>query len=79
MKNTNDNHNLCDQKNRYLEGLKRYHQKGIPIYIDGKESDVEDFEQIFEISEDGAFYMGDYVGADGGNLKEIRFDKVYNK
>ena len=27
--------------------------------------------------EDGAFYMGDYVGAEQGCLKEIRFDKVY--
>ena len=23
------------------------------------------------------FYMGDYVQAEGGGLKEIRFDKVY--
>ena len=26
---------------------------------------------------DGMFYMGDYVQAEGGGLKEIRFDKVY--
>ena len=27
--------------------------------------------------EDGSFYMGDYLGAEKGCLKESRFDKVY--
>lgn len=67
------------QKERYLQGLKKYQDKGIPIYIDGKESKEQDWSQIFEIREDGAFYMGDYVGADKGKLTEIRFEKVYNK
>ena len=34
-------------------------------------------ENGFEVREDGMFYMGDYVQAEGGGLKEIRFDKVY--
>lgn len=70
-----------DRKNQqvYLEGLKKYHEKGIPILINGEEADVEDWEQIFEVGEDGGFYMGDYVGTDEGRLTEIRFDKVYNK
>ena len=34
-------------------------------------------EKLFEVREDGMFYMGDYVQAEGGGLKEIRFDKVY--
>ena len=66
-----------EQQERYIEGLKRYSQRGIPIYIDGKECRAEDCERLFEVSEDGAFYMGDYVGADEGQLREIRFDKVY--
>lgn len=61
----------------YLEGLKRYADRGIPIYIDGKECEEKDWERIFEVGEDGSFYMGDYVGAEQGCLQEIRFDKVY--
>lgn len=64
---------------KYLDGLRRYSEKGIPIYMDGKPSGPEDWEKLFRISEDGMFYMGDYVQADTGGLKEIRFDKVYNK
>ena len=70
-----------DEKARkvYLEGLKKYEDKGIPLYIDDEPAKAKDLERIFEIQEDGSFYMGDYVGADSGKLKEIRFDKVYNK
>lgn len=62
---------------RYLNGLKRYTEKGIPIYMDGKLSGQREWEKLFEVREDGMFYMGDYVQAEGGGLKEIRFDKVY--
>ena len=60
-----------EQQERYIEGLKRYSQRGIPIYIDGKECRAEDCERLFEVSEDGAFYMGDYVGADEGQLRDF--------
>ena len=62
---------------RYLNGLRRYTEKGIPIYMDGKISSQRDWEKLFEVREDGMFYMGDYVQAEEGGLKEIRFDKVY--
>ena len=61
----------------YLDGLRRYKCRGIPIIIDGEECPEKDWERIFEMSEDGGFYMGDYVGAEQGCLREIRFDKVY--
>ena len=61
----------------YLEGLKRYHDKGIPIYIDGRPSTEDEWYKIFEVRDDGGFYMGDYVGADEGCVREIRFDRVY--
>lgn len=61
----------------YLDGLRRYKCRGIPIIIDGEECPEKDWERIFEMSEDGGFYMGDYVGAEQGCLQEIRFDKVY--
>ncbi|MEY8338558.1 hypothetical protein AALB16_11145 [Lachnospiraceae bacterium 62-35] len=70
-----------EEKDRqvYLEGLKKYRDKGIPIYIDNEKADTESMGKLFEIQEDGSFYMGDYIGTDSGHLKEIRFDKVYYK
>lgn len=69
---------------RYLDGLKRYSEKGIPILIDGKAAEPAAWETIFQVCDDGSFYMGDYIlmeeEGDGENkktLKEIRFDKVY--
>ena len=59
----------------YLDGLKRYKNKGVRITIDGVECPEKEWEKIFEMGEDGGFYMGDYVGAEQGCLKEIRFDK----
>ena len=65
----------AEEMTRYLNGLKRYTEKGIPIYMDGKLSGQREWEKLFEVREDGMFYMGDYVQAEGGGLKEIRFDK----
>ena len=65
-------------KYQYLGGLKRLTEKGIPIYMDGHISGPPDWEKLFEIREDNMFYMGDYVQAETGGPKEIRFDKVYH-
>ena len=64
---------------RYIEGLKRFSEKGIPIYVDGRLSGPREWERLFRVREDGMFYMGDYVQAESGGLKEIRFGKVSNK
>lgn len=66
-----------EDRQRYLGGLKRLSEKGIQIYIDGEPSEPEDWEKLFEIREDRMFYMGDYVQAEAGGIKEVRFDKVY--
>lgn len=89
----------------FLEGLKRYRDRGIPILIDGKETDASEWGKILEEQPDGSFYMGDYIleeeTSEGGReaivredsveymsgdnqlagrkLKEIRFDRVYNR
>ncbi len=92
----------------FLEGLRRYRERGVRILLDGKEVEVEDLRIIFEEQTDGSFYMGDYVleedqpqreaagmslkvqetqveyakeknGKRRKELKEIRFDKVYNR
>ena len=75
------------KEQEYIKGLKRYEQKGIPVYIDGKKPEEEDWEKIFQIQEDGGFYMSDFIGLskyyriallEDGKLQEIHFDKVYN-
>ena len=79
----------------YVEGMKKYQEKGVHVLIDGTEADDSQWDKIFEIREDGSFYMGDYILEDvpqtGGcretfaeygarrRLKEIRFDIVYNR
>lgn len=45
----------------YLEGLKKYKERGIPILIDGKEAESPEWQKLFQVCEDGSFYMGDYV------------------
>lgn len=61
----------------FLEGLCRYREKGISILIDGRECEPEEYQKIFDLKEDGSFYMGDYIGAETGFLAEIHFDRVY--
>lgn len=92
----------------FLDGLRRYRERGVRILLDGKEVAIDDFGVIFEEQPDGSFYMGDYILEEelerkellGGELnikenqtgygnelryrhqrylKEIRFDKVYNR
>jgi hypothetical protein len=72
--------NRQTDRGQYLAGLKKYRDQGIPILIDGKELPEEDWNKIFEIREDNSFYMADYI-PDGktGKLREIRFDRVYNR
>jgi hypothetical protein len=68
------------KESQYLEGLKKYRDQGIPIIIDGKESPEEDWNKIFKVKEEDCFYMADYVPNETtGKLKEIRFDKIYNR
>ena len=68
MKSKKRNEDARHRKD-YLDGLKRFKKRGIPIIIDGKECREADWTRIFDVGEDGAFYIG--------GLKEIRFDKVY--
>ena len=70
---------LAEEQKKYINGLKRYESRGIPIYIDGEMPNDSDWEKIFQIQQDGSFYMCDYVGAGDGKLKEIHFDLVYNR
>ena len=43
-----------------------------------RKPEEEDWEKIFQIQEDGGFYMSDFIGLEDGKLREIHFDKVYN-
>lgn len=45
----------------YVEGLKRYQEKGIRVLIDGVDASDATWNKLFEVREDGSFYMGDYI------------------
>lgn len=75
--NEKNQHTDEEEKVRFLNGLKRYTEKGVPVYIDNKIPGPDDWEKLVEIREDNRFYMGDYVQCENGQLKEIRFDQVY--
>lgn len=65
------------QQMNYLDGLRRFKDKGVAVLIDGIECLEEEWNRIFETGEDGGFYMGDFICSEQGRLKEIRFDRVY--
>lgn len=56
MKSKKRNEDARHRKD-YLDGLKRFKKRGIPIIIDGKECREADWTRIFDVGEDGAFYM----------------------
>lgn len=66
------------EQQEYVNGLKRFEAKGIPVFIDGEKPEEEDWDKIFQVREDGSFYMSDYVGMEEGELRAIHFDRVYN-
>ena len=67
------------EKEKFIKGLKRYPEKGIPVFIDDKEPEEEDWEKLTVVREDNRFYMGDFIpDPDTGRLREIRFDMVYH-
>lgn len=67
-----------EQQRIFLEGLKKFKSRGVRIYISDREVSPDDCSCLFK--EDGEyFYMADYVGAETGVLREIRFDRVRNK
>ncbi len=69
---------ILKEQHAYVDRLRNYRDKGITIFIDGKSTERErDWYKIFEVREDGAVYMADYVNTEGGQLFEIHFDLVY--
>ena len=65
------------EKERFINGLKRYPEKGVKVYIDGQIAGPLDWEKLTMIREDNQFYMGDFIQDESG-LREIRFDMVYH-
>lgn len=41
--------------------MKLYQEQGISVLIDGKVADESSWGKLFEINEDGKFYMADYI------------------
>lgn len=62
----------------YLEGLKKYQERGVSIYVDGELSEEPTWPLLLGESDDSSFYMGDYIlDESDGSLVEIRFTKCY--
>lgn len=69
---------ILKEQHAYVDRLRSYRNKGVAIFIDGKAVWQErDWYKIFEVREDGAVYMADYVNSSHGELSEIHFDLVY--
>ena len=64
-------------KEQFINGLKRYPEKGVQVYIDGEIAGPLDWDKLTMLREDNRFYMGDFVQDESG-LREIRFDMVYH-
>lgn len=65
------------ERNKFLNGLKKYPEMGVNVYIDDEIPGPDDWEKLVAVREDQFFYMGDYIQMDG-KLHEIRFDCVYH-
>ncbi len=67
------------EKRKFVEGMKRYPEMGIPVFIDDRipREDV-DWDKLTRGPRDGRyFYMADYVeDKETGKLKEIRWNPV---
>ncbi len=55
--------------------LGRYHNEGIPIFIEDKPSTPQDVVNIMMVREDEVF-MPDYVTDANNHLVQIRYDRV---
>ena len=48
------------QQMNYLDGLRRFRDKGVSVLVDGMECLEEEWSRIFETGEDGGFYIGGF-------------------
>jgi hypothetical protein len=65
------------EKNKqvFLDGLKKYQRRGIPVLIDGKRADSKALEKLFEQDEQG-FYMGDYILEETGKTESRELSAI---
>lgn len=66
------------KEQEYIKGLKRYEQKGIPVYMVEKGRRKRTGRRFSRFRRTVGFYMSDFIGLEDGKLREIHFDKVYN-
>lgn len=64
------------KRKRYLDGIRRYQEKGIRILFDGAEKPEQEWNALFTVSDTGGFYQGSYIQSPTGTLAEIRFEWV---
>ena len=60
----------------WLDGLKKYHRRGIAIRVDGSVWQEDSFDLLINQPEDSFFYLAHIVEDETtGNLRELRFTK----
>ena len=64
-----------DDEKELKKHLKRFHKKGVDLYLEGILSSPEEIARKFFVCED-AVYMPDFVTDDGGRLREVRYDRI---
>ncbi|MGI6080290.1 MAG: hypothetical protein ACOYBV_04840 [Candidatus Avilachnospira sp.] len=72
---------IYEENESYIEQLKTFKKRGVKVLIDGVEQPESKWKELLKVSDDGGFYMGDYItGKEGEDekeiLKEIRFEKI---
>ncbi len=69
-----------EARRRFVEGMMRYPEMGIAVYIDDKiPEEQSDWDKLTVIREDNQFYMADFIeDQERGCLKEVRWNKVYH-
>ncbi len=50
-----------EERRKVIDGMKRYQEMGIPVYIDDKIPEEDDWEKIIAIRSDHRFYQADYI------------------
>ena len=61
----------------YLEGLERFKNKGVNIYVDGVYSSSKiEWSKVLKVCDSTTYYIADLIDDYEGNLKEIIFNKI---
>ena len=72
---------MClSKKNKqvFLDGMRRYQDRGVDILIDGESADEKAWDRIFTVCQDDSFYVTSFSEDQStGQLKEINISRQF--